>query len=660
MKKNLFVIGDLVIDHTVFVTIPPGTIQDVSGETVYNVVRRQDGAGGAANSARILGVLNEGQTYLWGVIGSSTWGGFRTILESSQLLDNARSNIEFRGVQDETDAKMNTITRLILVEENGRIKRTIRFNDVEHVHVSDSKRETIMYHLKHVHDRNPLDAIVINDLDKKCLTKDIVTAIAGFAEDNRIPLFVDPKRDRSKYTDIKGTAILPNLLEWCYLIEQPEEKRYKYWRNNLDSSEVLTEMANLSFRYLGNFKYHIITCDRLGAVVIAPHPKREHLYAVYRAGAAPSSEQVIDSPIGCGDIMTAIFAATYDKSWEETEGSTEMALAAFHQANIAVGCYCDMSWHRMPSYELIRERQKTNPQYSYRLLAEPSKGMLYLPQKEHIILSEVETVLPRIYSVSVNFKSKIKALLEKITILAQQITPQSLRLGAPSGAGKSRIIEGLLNTLPQRGMPAIEITKKTLVGLVDKKNRAMQELSELMKQSGYELGGGPIPCFVIVDEAYGNYFSQKSMLDLLHWAHAEGIRFVFVDSLFHSSNKKKVKILDDISSRCFLFEFPGIAERPGDIPYLIANKLLERAESGGLRTIKIDGKLLLSVTNRILEDKHPRETLYALSSVFDNAKKDNQSGHSILVQFEHLPENLAALSRSSGRFSPSVFIVSRS
>lgn len=258
MKKNIFVIGDLVIDHTVFVMIPTGTFQAATGESVYRVIRRQDTAGGAANSARILAALNEGQTCLWGIIGSSTWGNFRSILDASQLLDNAQLNIEFRGVQDETDARMNTITRLIMVGEDGRMKRTIRFDDVDHVHVSDSKRETIMYHLRHVHDdRNPLDAIIINDFDKKCLTKDLVKAIAEFAENNKIPLFVDPKRIRDKYTDIKGTAILPNLIEWCYLTEQ-SEKAYYYWRNNLDNPNVLLQMANCSFRYLRNFKYHII------------------------------------------------------------------------------------------------------------------------------------------------------------------------------------------------------------------------------------------------------------------------------------------------------------------------------------------------------------------------------------------------------------------
>ena len=68
MKKNIFVIGDLFIDHAIFVKEPDGPHQPVEGEQIYKVVRRQDTAGGAANTARILAVLNEGKTYLWGIL----------------------------------------------------------------------------------------------------------------------------------------------------------------------------------------------------------------------------------------------------------------------------------------------------------------------------------------------------------------------------------------------------------------------------------------------------------------------------------------------------------------------------------------------------------------------------------------------------------------
>jgi len=81
MLKSIFVIGDLVIDHTIFVRfISERPHQAIEGEQVFEVLRRQDDVGGATNTARILSVINRGKTYLWGIVGKSMWGSFRKIL----------------------------------------------------------------------------------------------------------------------------------------------------------------------------------------------------------------------------------------------------------------------------------------------------------------------------------------------------------------------------------------------------------------------------------------------------------------------------------------------------------------------------------------------------------------------------------------------------
>lgn len=131
---------------------------------------------------------------------------------------------------------------------------------------------------------------------------------------------------------------------------------------------------------------------------------------------------------------------------------------------------------------------------------------------------------------------------------------------------------------------------------------------------------------MIVDEAYDeDYFDEKEKgkktLDLLQSAHMNGIRFVFVDSLFHSEKRGQTQIMRDIDTRCTPVELPGISDRPGDIPYLIADKLLECAERDGIHVIRVEAKFLLSVTDRILEDGHPRRQLNSLNIQFDNAKK---------------------------------------
>jgi bifunctional ADP-heptose synthase (sugar kinase/adenylyltransferase) len=149
VQKNIFVIGDLKIDHDVFVEeVPP---ESGHTERTYRVLRRHDTAGGAANTARILAVLNEGATYLWGVLGRSRWGSFRTILENSNSFDDARKVVELRGVHDESDSPMHTEMRLLLMPKSGNEKDLIRVahvSDINHLHVPLKKRQiSIYYHL---------------------------------------------------------------------------------------------------------------------------------------------------------------------------------------------------------------------------------------------------------------------------------------------------------------------------------------------------------------------------------------------------------------------------------------------------------------------------------------------------------------------------------
>ncbi len=197
-QKNIFVIGDLVVDHTVFIRDTTGEHQQIEHERIYDVVRRLDIAGGAANSARILAVLNRGHTFLWGIIGASNWGTFQSILDNSQGLDGAPTNIEFRAVEDESGAKMNTITRLMLVKDPPNyleVNIVTRYDDYGHVHVTQDKREAVTYYLERAHNKHGLNAILINDLDMNCLTPALAKKIADFAQEKGIPLFVDPKRD---------------------------------------------------------------------------------------------------------------------------------------------------------------------------------------------------------------------------------------------------------------------------------------------------------------------------------------------------------------------------------------------------------------------------------------------------------------------------------
>jgi len=223
MNKNIFVLGDLVIDHTVFVkSRPERPHQPISTEMVYEVVFRQDDPGGAANSARMLAAINEGLTFLWGIVGKSPWGDFRSILVNSTRSNFFKHDIELRGIVDNTGAQMNTITRIVAInEKNNQTEHKVRFDDYGQSHITDIDRSSALYYIKRAHEKYGLDVILINDLDYGSLTKEIIEQIAEYATNNTrspISLIIDPKRTKAKYENIKAFAIMPNLSEWCYLV----------------------------------------------------------------------------------------------------------------------------------------------------------------------------------------------------------------------------------------------------------------------------------------------------------------------------------------------------------------------------------------------------------------------------------------------------------
>jgi bifunctional ADP-heptose synthase (sugar kinase/adenylyltransferase)/energy-coupling factor transporter ATP-binding protein EcfA2 len=633
---NIFVIGDLVIDHTVFVRDAATAHKGIEGEDVYEVVRRMDTAGGAANCARILAVLSSGRTFLWGLIGRSHWGNFRTILEKCHAVDEADSNVEFRGVQDETQAQMNTITRLVMIGDKSLNYVTpsykVRFDDYGHLHVAEDKRQAVIHYLDRAHSKYTIDGIIINDLDMNGITSDMIKKIADFADAQTppIPLFIDPKRERKKYIDIKGTAILPNLTEWCQLVGLHEPDAEKYWRSRLKRSDALAEMAQRSFRYLGNFRYHIITCDVDGSVLIAPHPKQSDRYAVYWFPPHNSARQ---PQLGCGDVLTAAFALEYSGS----DQTAKAALQAFQKANATVGCYCEMSWHRMPN-RLDVENECRRLSKLPAPLATPSKGMLYLPKEESVELSTVETDVPGLVSFDATFRSRVEELLKDIS---KDWGPKlkSIILGSPAGCGKSTIMKALKESLGTTyGIDVFDFAD-----LASSKAGAIEwdNLQDYFKglQAKIEAKKGRL--LIMMDEALkapkGGRL-KKYGVDMLNAAHANNIRFLFIDAGFEPETK--LQVTSEFTSRCTPHYLTGLAERPIDIPYIIASRVFEFKAKKDFNSVKIEGGFLLAITNATLSNPNPRALCGWVDKACASADDEWSGKGPFKLQSKHLSKSI--------------------
>jgi sugar/nucleoside kinase (ribokinase family) len=634
--SNFFVLGDLIIDHTVFVT-EPLPHQQKEGEPIYRVLRRMDTAGGAANTARILAVLNPGQTFLWGLMGESNWGSFRSILENCQRIDGADSNVEFRGAQDETHAQMNTITRLFVVEgdppDYDNLDYKARFDDYGHVHVPEGKRHAVKYYLERAHAKFPLDGIIINDYDMNGLTKDLVEDIATFAntqEDTPIPLFVDPQHDRSKYEGIEGTAILPDLLEWCYLVdeEDPQAAESK-WRARLNNGRYLKEMAQLSFRFLGNFRYHIIKCGQWGTVVLAPHPKENHKYAVYRVRPHLPRKREPPPQLGTGDVLTAVFAMEFANSDQKTPHD---ALCAFQKANAAVACYHDMPWQHMPSEESVLSAQRK--MIAPEMKAEPSVGMLFLPHDTTVRMSAHATRVPGLFSVDAVFRQKLDDLLDDIINGWDARSLMSIILGAPSGCGKSTLKRQLEGSLGARyEIKALDYSRPEKInwGNMDS---FFQELAKSNSADGTRV-------LIMVDEALKRTKDtlgeklKRYGVPMLNTAHAHNIRFLFIDALFKPGDRTT-----ELTRRCNPHYLSGLDERPKDIPYIAAGRLFELSADENFTSIRIEGQFLLAITNAALANKsNPGDLCGWVDKAYTSAREQWDGQEPLTLRFKHLPRN---------------------
>ncbi len=353
-NRNIFVAGDLVIDHDRFLTDHPRLPHQVRrGEHSDEAVRRLDTAGGAANTARILAVLNEGPTYLWGVVGDSPWGSFREILERSQALDGAKRFVEFRAVRDERDETMNTVNREIVARGDPPSYDDLwckgRILDGPRLWIPESKRLTLLEELRAVQRQRPLDAIILNDLDLGALTPTLVAGIAKFAssQDPPVKLFVDPKWNRAKYEDIDGVAILPNLAEWCSLVGERVEEEME-WRNRILNPAGLQTMARRSVEALGTFACHVVKCEDKGTILVTTR-RMEHggrsTRCAYRIKPRETLRRNPLDQVGCGDVMTGVFALLFPGTDDDIDG----VLLSLRKASSAVGCYREMDWRRMPA-----------------------------------------------------------------------------------------------------------------------------------------------------------------------------------------------------------------------------------------------------------------------------------------------------------------------
>lgn len=621
---NIFVFGDLVLDHIIRIANKDQPFQAAGSEEVYDATSRATLAGGAANCARAIASINTGRTSLWGLTGHSPWGTFVEVLQESQSIDGAEQRIVFHGVHDES-RQMNTVSRMVNVGSDKRPFRKLRFDDIPYVLATEHQIRHALDRLNSEHEKHKVDAIIINDLDMGAVTSSLVQGIAEFAKDNGVPLFVDPKRDWNKYRRVNVTCALPNLKEWCYLVDEAGHERE--WGKDLTDLENLKRMAVRSLRYMPNAAIHIIKCEAEGAVLIAPHDIGN--YKIYHF--MPHSSQHPDQPyqLGSGDVMAAVLCLEY--AARKDHAGEDRLVQSFEIANAVVACYRESDWHRMPNLREVRRFQRSKlSQPETALLA---AGLLYLPDKETRTnyLEDVSIEGSSLLSVDNDYRSEISKLVDFLCKHWDVESPKSAILTARGGSGKSKIIRVLRDRLAE-----IDVEVRSFEE-ASRSARSVDDVPRQVREICSRLPENTKGLLLYIDEA----FSAAKHLLVGDWGklllqtvskEETSTRFLFIDASFDEvkPNLSNSQFL----SRCIVFRLPSIEKRPWDIPYIFALACLKQLKKFGHNRVRISEAVLLSVVNQLLslspDDRNSRRVVSAAEEMVSRLPLNVKQGERIV------------------------------
>jgi len=196
-KLKVLVVGDVMLDKYIW-----GNVDRISPEAPVPVLalsKREERLGGAANVAMNLSSLGV-KTSIASVIGNDVEG--KALIK---LLKKEKIN---------TDA---------LVADNARVTTTKTRVIARHQHVlriddeSESELNETLEHIfiatleNHIETFKP-DAIIFEDYDKGCLTKNVIEAATTLANKQNIVTTVDPKR-KNFFNYNFVTLFKPNLRE---------------------------------------------------------------------------------------------------------------------------------------------------------------------------------------------------------------------------------------------------------------------------------------------------------------------------------------------------------------------------------------------------------------------------------------------------------------
>ena len=195
-QQRILVVGDVMIDAYL-----RGSVTRISPEApvpIVNLKKTEDRLGGAANVALNLASLGA-EPILCAIVGDDLAGRkFNDILG-------------FRGLSNEGIVKSSDRMTTIKTRVIGNNQHLLRIDEEVLTDISTQEELDFIARIGKLIDSN-VDAIILEDYNKGLLTPHVIESIVKMANDRKIPVTVDPKKDNFfAYKNV--TLFKPNLKE---------------------------------------------------------------------------------------------------------------------------------------------------------------------------------------------------------------------------------------------------------------------------------------------------------------------------------------------------------------------------------------------------------------------------------------------------------------
>ncbi len=202
-KPCVLIVGDFMLDKYVW-----GQVKRISQEAPIPVINvtseelRPGGAGSVANNLVHLGA----RVYCCGVVGSD--------IEGKELISNlADLTADVGGILEDATRRTTVKVRMMgHLQSAGRAIQQLLRIDYENTHtINRHIQETLIEKIRLEADN--YDVILISDMNKGVLCKEIIETVISLGKEKNIPVIVDPRLGED-YGIYKGvTAITPNRFE---------------------------------------------------------------------------------------------------------------------------------------------------------------------------------------------------------------------------------------------------------------------------------------------------------------------------------------------------------------------------------------------------------------------------------------------------------------